>query len=371
MEGVKFLDDDEIATLFNTEEPATETIGEESEKTDNVLNMSNEDAAMMFNNNQDDDDIIEPDPKPQPKRQASEAVEQKSNIDFASIAKQFSDEGIFQELSSDDLSKIKDVDSFKKLISEAINNGIDDTTRRVNEALELGLDRNDVVEFENTIKFLHSIKKEDILGETAESDNLRHKLILQSFINDGMEQDEAVEKVKEIFKKGDDITEAEKALASNKEYFQKAYRDAVEEKRKEAEVWQSDVDAQTRNIKTAIMDSEKYLGDIELDEKTRKLAFKNISEPMYKDRNTGELLTAIQQYQRNNKTEFLKNLGILFTLTDGFKNLNKLVNSTVRKRVNKEISDIESVLRNPSNNESNLKMVANTGSERSRFTFDV
>lgn len=367
MEGVKFLDDDEITALF-TEEP-------EPEKADNVLTMSNEEAARMFDNNPTDDTIEEPEPQPEPQpapqKQSEKVEEPKSNIDFASIAKQFSDEGIFQELSSDDLSNIKDVDSFKRLISEAINNGIDETTRRVNEALELGVDRNDVVEFEETIKFLHAIKKEDILGETAESDNLRHKLILQNFINEGMDQKEAVEAVKLIFKDGNDITEAEKALQSNKEYFQKAYRDAIEEKRKEEEVWKSDIETQTKNIKTAIMDSSKYLGEIELDENTKKLAFKNLSEPTYKDRKTGELLTAIQQYERNNKTEFLKNLGILFTLTDGFKNLNKLVNSTVRRRVNKEINDIESVLRNPSNNESNLKMVTNTGSERSMFKFDV
>ena len=44
-------------------------------------------------------------------------------------------------------------------------------------------------------------------------------------------------------------------------------------------------------------------------------------------------MTAIQKYERENSTDFLKYVGFLFTMTDGFKNLDGLVKSKVRKEV--------------------------------------
>ena len=84
------------------------------------------------------------------------------------------------------------------------------------------------------------------------------------------------------------------------------------------------------------------------------------------------MLTAIQRYERENKTEFLKNLGLVFTLTDGFKNMDKLVNKAVRRRVNNEISGIEDLLKNPSGSDASLSMVTGANDNRlNKFTFGV
>ena len=365
MEGLKFLNEDEVTSLFSDNEEA-ETNQEPSEET---LELSDEDASMMFDNNGSDFD--EDDSNNNGSKRIENNSNQENMVSFSSIAKQFVDEGIFDSLSDDEISNIKDIDSLRDLISNAIKNGLDERTKRVNEALEVGLDSNEIAEYENTIKFLHEIRKEDILAETEEADNLRHRLILQNFINEGMDQKDAVEKVKQIFKEGNDINKAEEALANNKSFFQEAYQNAMEEKRKESENYKSDIEKQTANLKASIMDDEKFMGEIEINEAIKKQAFKNLSEPIYKDRETGEMLTAIQKYQRENKTEFLKNLGLLFTITNGFKDISKLVNNSVRKRVTKEIDNIEGILRNPSTANNNLKMVTSSSSSGNKFKFDV
>ena len=50
----------------------------------------------------------------------------------------------------------------------------------------------------------------------------------------------------------------------------------------------------------------------------------------------------------DNKEDFIKNLGIIFTLTDGFKNLDGLVKSKVRKEVKKGLRELENVINNTS-----------------------
>ena len=376
MDGIKFLDDADVKSLFEDNDEPTEN-QEDDETGGNVTNISNEEAADIFNNNgkdSDEEDDFEKDEgkveqnTTKQEEQRTEPTNNQQNVDFSSIAKQFADEGIWEL----DNEEVKDADSFKSLIKKAIENGIDEKTKRVSELLDMGADSKDIKEFEDTIEYLHGIQNEDILAEGEDGDNLRKRLIMQDLINNGVDEQEAVTKVKEIFKKGNDITEAKKALQANKEYFQKAYKEMAEEQRKKADEWDKSVQKQTEELKTSIMSNDKFLGELDIDEKIKKQALANLSEPKYKDKQSGQMLTAIQRYERENKTEFLKNLGLVFTLTDGFKNMDKLVNKAVKRRVNNEISGIEDLLKNPSGSDASLSMVTGANDNRlNKFTFGV
>jgi hypothetical protein len=101
-----------------------------------------------------------------------------------------------------------------------------------------------------------------------------------------------------------------------------------------------------------------------LDKSTRQRVYDNISKPIYKDPDTGELLTAVQKYERDNSTEFLKNVGLLFTLTDGFKNLDKLVKGKVRKEVKKGLRELESTINSTSRtSDGNLRFTSGVGDD--------
>lgn len=376
MDGIKFLDDADVKSLFEDNDEPTEN-QEDDGTGGNVTNISNEEAADIFNNNgkdSDDEDDSEKDEEKveqntaKQEEQRTEPTNNQQSVDFSSIAKQFADEGVWEL----DDEEVKDADSFKSLIKKAIENGIDEKTKRVSELLDMGADSKDIKEFEDTIEYLHGIQNEDILAEGEDGDNLRRRLIMQDLINNGVDEQEAVTKVKEIFKKGNDITEAKKALQANKDYFQKAYKEMAEEQRKKADEWDKSVQKQTEELKTSIMSNDKFLGELDIDEKIKKQALANLSEPKYKDKQSGQMLTAIQRYERENKTEFLKNLGLVFTLTDGFKNMDKLVNKAVKRRVNNEISGIEDLLKNPSGSDASLSMVTGANDNRlNKFTFGV
>ena len=94
------------------------------------------------------------------------------------------------------------------------------------------------------------------------------------------------------------------------------------------------------------MTDKKIFGGVDIDVNTRRKAYDNIAKPAYQDTETGEYLTELQKYQRENNLEFIKNVGILYTLTNGFKDINKLVGREVNKSVKKGIRELEDKLSN-------------------------
>ena len=371
MDGINFLNEEQVIDLFSENENVEKEMNnsgnnvvDENNSEDNVEKISDQEAAMLFDNGEPTEEVVEEHEQPikreQPQNQPTET------LNLNSITKQLANEDIFANVSDEQIENVKSVEDFRNLIETAIHNGLTEQQRRISEAMDAGVPNEDITDFEETIKFLHAIKKEDILAENEDGDNLRKRLILQDYINNGKTTEEAVEIVKKIFDNGDDINYAEKALKRNKEYFQQRYKQLVEEGKQKVEENNRRVEEQTAELKSKIMNSGKFLGEIDLDERTKRQAVRNLSEAVYKDKQTGEMITAIQQYQRNNKTEFLKNIGILFTITDGFKSMDKLFTKSVNRRVNREIENIENVLKgNSSNTDRNLELVTSQNRTKS------
>ena len=125
---------------------------------------------------------------------------------------------------------------------------------------------------------------------------------------------------------------------------------------------------QAEDLKRSILEDTKIFGDLQVDKVTRRKIYDNISKPVYKDPETGELFTAIQRYEMENRTEFLKNIGLLFTLTDGFKNLDNLAKNKVRKEVKKGLRELEHTLNNTSRtSDGNLKFVSGVEDDPESF----
>ena len=128
----------------------------------------------------------------------------------------------------------------------------------------------------------------------------------------------------------------------------KAEEDEVNERKKDAET-----------LKKSILEEEKVFGDLQIDKATRNKAFEAISKPVYKDPETGELYTALQKYEMENRIDFLKNVGLIFTLTDGFKNLDGLIKGKVKKEVRKGLRELETTINNTSRtSDGNLKFAS-------------
>lgn len=265
---------------------------------------------------------------------------------YSSIAKALKEEGIFPDLDDESYSKIKEPEDFRDLIEQQIKAGFDERQKRIDEALSAGVEPTEIKRYENTIYFLDSIKEDSISDESDKGEKLRKDLIYQDFINRGYSKERATREVQKSLNAGTDIEDAKEALKSNMDFFKDKYDELVNEARTEAEQEEKERKEQAEKLKTSILNDKEVFGDLSVDKSTRQRIYDNISKPVYKDPETGEYYTAIQKYEMENRVDFLKNIGLIFTLTNGFKNLDGLVKGKVKKEVKKGLRELENTLNN-------------------------
>lgn len=287
---------------------------------------------------------------------------------YSSIAKALKEEGIFPDLDDEGLSKVKNPEDFRDLIDQQIKAGLDERQKRIDEALNAGVEPTEIRKYENTINFLGSIKEENISDEGDKGEKLRKDLIYQDFINRGYSKERAAREVQKSFNAGTDIDDAKEALKSNIDFFKDKYDELVNEAKSEAEQEEKERKEQAEKLKSSILNDKDVFGDLSIDKSTRQKIYDNIAKPVYKDPETGEYFTAIQKYEMENRTDFLKNIGLLFTLTDGFKNLDGLVKGKVKKEVKKGLRELEHTLNNTARtSDGNLKFVSGVDEDPESF----
>ena len=343
------LDEQQIQNLF-VEEPSTE---QEDSKDANQENNSKEnnttevvDVETLFTDKPESvgsgKDIQEQEDT------TPESSSTSQNNFYSSIAKAFKEEGIFPDLDNESFSDIKSPEDFRDLIEQQIKAGLDERQKRIDEALSIGIEPSEINRYENTISYLDSINDEQLKQESSDGENLRKQLIFQDFINRGYSKERAQKEVQKSLNAGSDIEDALDALNSNKEFFKEQYNNIINKHKEQEEIEAQNRREQADRIKKSIMEDKNIFGDISIDRNVRQKIYDNITKPVYKDPDTGDVYTAIQKYEMDNKEDFIKNLGIIFTLTDGFKNLDGLVKNKVRKEVKKGLRELENVINNTS-----------------------
>ena len=287
---------------------------------------------------------------------------------YSSIAKALQEEGIFPDLDDDITSKISTPEDFAEIVEKTIQSKFDARQKRIDDALNYGVEVTEIKRYENTIQYLDTIKDDILIDESDKGEQLRKQLIFQDFINRGYSQERAQREVTKSLNAGTDIEDAKEALKSNKEYFESQYNTMIEDAKKEDQKLSETRKEEAEKLKKSLLEDTKSFGEIQLDKTTRQKIFDNIAKPVYKDPETGELYTAIQKYEMENRTEFMKNLGLLFTLTDGFKSLDKLVKGKVTKEVKKGLRELENTLNNTSrSSDGNLKFVSGVEEDPEAF----
>ena len=351
---------EEIDTLFDDEivqetPPEKKENNEKSEETTEVVDSNNLFDEEPESVGSEENEIEE---KEGTKTNKGNGTSPKHDF-YSSITNALKEEGIFPDLDDETISKIASAEDFRDLIEDQIKAGIDERNRRIDDALNAGVEPTEVRKYENTINYLNSISDDAITDESDKGELLRKQLIFQDFINRGYTRERAEREVNKSFNAGSDIEDAKEALASNKEFFEDAYDNLIKESKENERREEEKRRKQANDLKKSILEDKEVFGELQLDKSTRQKVYDNISKPVYKDPETGEFYTAIQKYELENKTEFLKNLGLLFTLTDGFKNIDKLVKGRVRKEVKKGLRELENTLNNTARtSDGNLKYVS-------------
>ena len=365
MEGLDFdgiLGEAEVNAIFSGSEETTETETQKTPSEEKENNKEQEETTEvtsvedLFNNEEPESVGSEDEHKEKEDTQSKKAG---SPNTYSSIAKAFADEGIFPDLEDDEVEKIDSAESLRAAIDKQIQAGLDEKQKRIDQALNYGVEASEIKKYEQTLNYLDSLKDDVITAEDTQGENLRKQLIYQDFVNRGYNKDRALKMVERSFNAGTDIDDAKEALKSNRDFFQDEYDSLIEEAKKTQEKEEIDRKEQAEKLKKSILEDKKFFGEIEVDKTTRQKVFDNISKPVWKDPETGEYYTALQKYEMDNHSDFMKNVGLLFTLTDGFKSLDKLVKGKVKKEVGKGLKGLEHVLNTTSRDSNgNLKFVS-------------
>lgn len=263
---------------------------------------------------------------------------------LSSIASALQEEGILSNLTEEDSKNVKTAEDLIELINKQIQSSLTDKQKRIDMALENNVDTEDIKYYEGTIEFLNKITEEDISKEDSESESLRKRLIIQDYLNRGYEFEEAEEKAAKSFDTGTDLKDAKKALENNKKFFNKEYEDIIDEARKKEESIKNKQKEMALDLQNRILNTEEPFSGLKLDKNTRKKIYENIAKPSIKE--DGKYYTAFQKYKMENENEFWHKVGILFTLTDGFKTLDNLVKGKLNKEKKRSISELERKLAN-------------------------
>ena len=354
------LTDEDISSLFeddNIEETTSDETDDNKTKEDNKTTEVNveelftepESVGRENNNNEEQEDTNDPND------------DGASPNFFSSIAAALVDEGVFPDLNEDEISQIKGPEDFRDLIDRQIKSGIDEANQRVLEALNAGVEPTAIQNYERVLSYLDSIDDASLEDESEKGENLRKNIVYQDYINRGFSKERATKEVEKSFRAGTDIEDAKESLTGNKDFYKGQYNDLIKEG-KEAEAKEAKKQKeQAEELKKSILTEKKIFGDIEIDKNTRQRVYDNVAKPIYKDPDSGEYLTAVQKYQREHPVEFSKNLGLLFTLTDGFKNIDTLVGGKVKKEVKKGLRELETKIRSTSSSTSGNLRFANGG----------
>ena len=282
---------------------------------------------------------------------------------YSSIANACAVDGIFPNLDDETIKKAVDAESFSNLIEAEINARFDEKQKRISQALENGVEPTDIKNYEATLNYINTITDAAIAEESEKGEKLRYSLIYQDFINKGMTPDKAKKFADRTVDAGTDVEDAKEALLSNKEFFTGAYNKMLQEAQQKA-----DEEKNAKELEKSLMKDKQLFGDMEISNDIRKKAFDSIAKPVYKDPETGDYMTAIQKYESEHRAEFLKYTGLIFAMTNGFKDFDSFAKGKVKKEVKKGLRELEQTLNNTRrNNDGSLRMVTNQKDDPNSF----
>ena len=348
------LSEDEIDDIFSEDtENSQETPPEQKEN-----NQENNDTTEV----DVDDILVSEDDSESPESVGSEENKQEKedttsekngtspNNFYSSIAKALKEDGVLPDLDDETLDKATSAEDFAELIESQIQARFDEKQKRIDEALGVGVEPTAIQQYERTLDYLDSLTEDVISDESEKGETLRKQLIYQDFINRGYSKERATREVNKSFNAGSDIDDAKEALQSNKDYFKNNYDNLIKEAKDAEKQRLADQKKEAETLKKSILEDDKVFGKLVVDKTQRKKIYDNISKPVYKDPDTGEMLTAIQKYEQDNHIDFMKYVGLVYTLTDGFKNLDGLIKGKVNKEMKKGLKNLENTLNNSTRN---------------------
>lgn len=281
---------------------------------------------------------------------------------YSSIARAAKEDGIFADLDDETIDKISNAEDFGKALDKQVQSMLDAKQKRIDSALTAGVPDNVIQGYERTLDYLDSIDEKKISEESEAGQTLCRQLIYQDFINRGFSKERANREVQKSFSAGTEIDDAKAALQGNKDFFTEKYNSIIEEQEQERQNAVKEQEKAQKELEREILEGADIFEGLKLDKATRRKVFDSISAPFAKDPDTGVILTEIQKYERDNRKDFIKKIGLLYVMTDKFTKLDNLIGKQVNKEVKKGLRNLEGILNTTSrDSDGNLRLMTGGG----------
>lgn len=303
-----------VEELFEKEEPKSEKVGNEDE---------------------DKEDKKEPTSK-------TETGSSPKNP-YSSIAYAMYEEGVLSTLSEDDLKDVKDGQSLVAVMDKYVESRFDEQQKRVLDALNAGVEKTAIQQYESTMQALDNVSSENLEAETAEGENLRKAVIYQYYINKGESQERAQKMVDRAFSSGTDVEDAKDFIEELKTSTKEKYTALIEEGKKQAQEAKKQQEASLAKAKKSILEDENILGGVAVDKVTRQKALDYWLKPVHK-REDGTYQSELQKYATEHPDEFQMKIALLFAMSDKFKSPEKIAGETIKKAKKKAMLELEDVV---------------------------
>lgn len=285
---------------------------------------------------------------------------------YSSIASALKNDGIFPDFEDAELESVNTPEDFAELFEKAITSKLDERQKRIDAALGNGVAPDTVRMYEQTLQYLGSINDEVLSSEGEEGENLRKQLIYNDLINRGYSQEKANREIEKSFKSGSDVEDAKDALESLNKFYGDGYKKVQDDARKQADAMKAAKKKQSEDFRKLVLEDDVKIGEMSLDKSVRQKVYDAVSKPVYKDEETGRLLTAVQKFQKEKPLEFLKQLGMWYVLTDGGKNMDGFTKEQVRSEKNRAIKELGRKINSSSlNRDGSLRYVSGNSGDGS------
>lgn len=263
---------------------------------------------------------------------------------YSSALKALKDDGVLPDLDDEFLAKVESPEDFAEAIEKQVAARMSESERRIKEALESKVEVDDIRKYENVLTYLNEIQDEAIEADTDEAITLRRQIIYQDLVNKGFKPERINKELDKSFNGGTDIDDAKAALESNKEHFQEEYSSIIEKAKADAIKERSLRDQKVKDFQKKVLETEDPFG-LKIDKSTRQKIYENTIKPIHKDQN-GKVLTTVQKYSSENPEDAEYYFSLFYTMTDGFKNVDKLVGQKVKQQSRSALRDLDTKLKN-------------------------
>ena len=272
----------------------------------------------------------------------SEEQEETPNI-TSSITSALVDEGLLATLNEERLSKIQSAEDLIEAFREDQENQLNERQKRIEEALNYGVEVSKIQQYEKTLTTLDSITDEMLEGEEEQNENYRKNLIYQNYLEKGFDQEEAMDLLNRSVESGKDIDDAKKALTSLKKIYKNSYDNEVSAAKKAHEESIKAQEKQIEDLRASIMNDEEFFKQFEINKTTRKKIFDSVTKAV--PTTDGKRITALQKYIDDNPIDAYKKLGTIFVLTEGLTKFDALFKAGAKKEVKKKVEQLDNLLK--------------------------